>query len=176
MVNSLAAWDKWPLGLIPEHFHTLAVFPFCPPVSFHNAAGLFSYPDNLRRDWQPVGPLHNRQAADEGRTVVHFLFLAVDLCFEFSRSPCGLTQGWWEFESSVSDGLRSVVSFSFSSATERGWREKEQKGQEKRRSKLDSVDVLKCDSCARNSWFLPPPKHPTVGSREARLDTFWHQN
>lgn len=104
MVNSLAAWDKWPLGLIPEHFHTLAVFPFCPPVSFHNAAGLFSYPDNLPRDWQPAGPLHNRQAADEGRTVVHFLFLAGDLCFEFSRSPCGLTQGWWEFESSVSDG------------------------------------------------------------------------
>lgn len=91
------------LGLIPEHFHTLTVLPLCPLVSFLNAPGLFSYPGMLRRDWQPVGPLHNRQAADKGRTAVRFLVLAGNLCFEFSRSPCGLTQGWWEFESSVSD-------------------------------------------------------------------------
>lgn len=103
----------------------LTVLPFCPLVSFHNALWLFSYPGILRRDWQPVGPLHNRQAADKGRTVVHFLVLAGDVCFEFSRSPCGLTQGWWEFESSVSDQLsprqamHAVVSFSSLSAMER---------------------------------------------------------
>lgn len=39
------------------------------------------------------GPLHNRQAADSGWTVVRFLVLARDPCFEFSWSPCGLTQG-----------------------------------------------------------------------------------
>lgn len=102
------------------------------------------------------------------------------LCFEFSRSPCGLTQGWWEFESSVSDrfsprqAMHAVVSFSFFSSTEGG-------GLGVRRKREDEpakerVDVLKCDSCARNSWFLPPPKHPAAGSREAQLDRLWHQN
>lgn len=45
-----------PLVLISEHFHTLAVLPFCPHVSFHNAPWLFSYPGSLQHDWQPAGP------------------------------------------------------------------------------------------------------------------------
>lgn len=98
------------------------------------------------------------------------------ICVLNSHGP---PAGWHKADGSLRAaflmGQGSVVSFSFSSATVRGWREKEQKGQEKRRSKLDCADVLKCDSCARNSWFLPPPKHPTVGSRETR-DRFWHQN
>lgn len=42
---------------------------------------------------------------------------------------------------------------------------------ERERDKRERMDVLKCDSCAKNSCFLPPCKHPAAGSMEAQLDT-----
>lgn len=62
------------------------------------------------------------------------------ICVLNSHGP---PAGWHKADGSLRAaflmGQGSVVSFSFSSATVRGWREKELKGQEKRRSKLDCV-------------------------------------
>ena len=75
--------------------------------------------------------------------------------------------------------MHAIVSFSFLFCHgEGGWvkRKKERRNNERekeREREREREDVLKCDSCAKNSWFLPPPKHPAAA---ARLDRLWHQN
>lgn len=91
--------------------------------------------------------------------LVHFLFLAGALCFEFSRSPCGLTPRWWESDSGATNHFippnrRCTPVFLFLSFL--SWREFQEKNE--RRAKMISGPFKCVERWLICQIFLPLPE------------------